>query len=92
MSLLESLQPPGGLVSDSAGVRACGAGPLRMLAVCLHAGVISPLSRVSSSVIWGDDNTDIKRSLRGVPAVAQRVKSPTSIHEDVGSIPGLAQW
>ena len=28
----------------------------------------------------------------GVPAVAQRVKNPTSIHEDSGLIPGLAQW
>ena len=27
-----------------------------------------------------------------MPAVAQRVKDPTSIHEDVGLIPGLAQW
>ena len=24
--------------------------------------------------------------------MAQRVKSPTSIHEEMGSIPGLAQW
>ena len=24
--------------------------------------------------------------------MAQQVKSPTSIHEDVGSIPALAQW
>ena len=31
-------------------------------------------------------------SALGVPAVAQWVKSPTSIHEDVGLIPGLAQW
>ena len=28
----------------------------------------------------------------GVPTVAQRVKSPTSLHEDASSIPGLAQW
>ena len=27
-----------------------------------------------------------------VPTVAQWVKSPTSIQEDVGSIPALAQW
>ena len=28
---------------------------------------------------------------KGVPVVAQQVRNPTSIHEDVGSIPGLAQ-
>ena len=28
----------------------------------------------------------------GVLIVAQQVKNPTSIHENVGSIPGLAQW
>ena len=28
----------------------------------------------------------------GVPIVAQQVKNLTSIHEEVGSIPGLAQW
>ena len=28
----------------------------------------------------------------GVPVVAQRVMDPASIHEDGGSIPGLAQW
>ena len=29
---------------------------------------------------------------QGVPVVAQHVKNPTSIREDVGSSPGLAQW
>ena len=27
-----------------------------------------------------------------VPVVTQQVKNLTSIHEDVGSVPGLAQW
>ena len=33
-----------------------------------------------------------KGSICGVPIVAQGVKNPTSIHEDVGLIPTLAQW
>ena len=28
----------------------------------------------------------------GVPVVAQWLTNPTSVHEDVGLIPGLAQW
>ena len=27
-----------------------------------------------------------------MPVAAQRVKNPTSYHEDAGSIPDLAQW
>ena len=34
----------------------------------------------------------IERSGRGVPVVAQQITNPTSIHEDVGSIPCLAHW
>ena len=31
-------------------------------------------------------------SVSRVPVVVQQVKNWTSIHKDVGSIPGLAQW
>jgi len=33
----------------------------------------------------------LKHLFFGVPVVAQQLKSPTSIHEDLGSIPGLTQ-
>ena len=32
------------------------------------------------------------KTFLGIPIVAQQVKNLTSIHEDVGSIPGLTQW
>ena len=34
----------------------------------------------------------VKKRKIGVPLVAQWLKNPTRNHEDVGSIPGLAQW
>ena len=34
----------------------------------------------------------VKARGRGVPVVAQWFTNPASIHEDEGSIPGLAPW
>ena len=34
----------------------------------------------------------LKTRHEGVPMVAQWLRNPTSIHEDVGWIPGHAQW
>ena len=33
-----------------------------------------------------------EKSQVGVPTMAQQLTNPTGTHEDVGSIPGLAQW
>ena len=33
-----------------------------------------------------------KNKKLGVPVMAQRLINPASVHEDMGSIPGLAQW
>ena len=37
-------------------------------------------------------HTQYKDEFLGIPVVAQRGKNLTSLHEDVGSIPGLTQW
>ena len=37
-------------------------------------------------------NAIIKKSINGVPVVAQWLTNPTRNHEVAGSIPGLAQW
>ena len=40
----------------------------------------------------GRGTTALRLGKVGVPVVAQWVKNPTSIYEDVGLIPGLVQW
>ena len=45
--------------------------------------ILPPLLTLSSSLF--------KKSLPEVPFVAQQFENPTSIHEDLGSIPGLPQ-
>ena len=42
--------------------------------------------------ITQSDRSPYKKKKRKFPYVAQWVKNPTSIHEDVDSIPGLVQW
>ena len=34
----------------------------------------------------------LETGILGVPAVAHWIKNQTRIHEDTGTIPGLAQW
>ena len=42
---------------------------------------------------WQKDKKKKKKIQEwGISIVAQQVTNPTSIHEDLGSIPGLAQW
>ena len=37
-------------------------------------------------------HVDVKNLILGVPTVAQQVKNPTNICEDVGLIHGFTQW
>jgi len=49
-------------------------------------GISSP-----TPVHLSEENHNSIRNM-GIPFVTQQVANPTSILEDVGSIPGLAQW
>ena len=57
--------------------------------------VQTPKHKIEES--WGynvqpGDQKKKKKERNGVPIVAQWVKNLTSVHEDVGSTPGLPQW
>ena len=43
-------------------------------------------------LLWKRYGGSLKKPNIGVPTVAQWVKDPTSIHEDMDLISGLAQW
>ena len=47
---------------------------------------------VASATYKGKVNVGTRIEAVGVPVVAQRVKNPTSIHEEAGLIPGFTQW
>ena len=49
------------------------------------------MSNILVEFIQKDRSLHIIWDLR-VPIVAQRVKDPTNIHEDAGTIPGVIQW
>ena len=42
--------------------------------------------------VWHEVGRHIKMTPVGIPVVAQWLTNLTSMHEDVDSIPGLAQW
>ena len=77
-----------GLVSAKVG------GHLRGLPRCLEEQQTLGRWRILEEEHVGLENKDSEKEggLEPVPLVAQWVKNPTSIHEDLGSIPGLALW
>ena len=48
--------------------------------------------KLSPAVVWRTDGGALPIIKSGVPIVVQGVKNLTSVHEDAGSIPSLAQW
>ena len=60
---------------------------------CIQKGQTTVQGTVSSLLGQTTMEKNIyKKELGGVPIMAQQLMNPTSICEDAGPIPGLAQW
>ena len=53
---------------------------------------VASVGHQEASYLWSRDGEGAVEKIPGEPVVAQRLMNLTSIHEDVGSISGLAQW
>ena len=97
---LGSSQPLRGPVSHKHLVSELGTAGLLTIRNLLLAPVLRPPMRsqvgpLEGVVSWVDSlkiQPEVKILVQGVPVVAQRVTNLSSIHEDAGSIPGLARW
>ena len=61
---------------------------------CTCSNAESGPSSSGNYCCWTDGGyyQTLKRTNTGVPIMARQLTNPTSIHEAVGSIPGLPQW